>query len=664
MRLALFLAGAWFALAHLGVSAAESTPELRDTAGNRHRFDRIHDKSAKATVFVFLDDNCPDANRYVDTLRKLHDRYNAFEMDRRGKPIRKNAEGKWEHSGRQGDAISFIGVYSRGPFLSIREIARHALRQNIPFRVMHDAEQELMTKFGVTNYTEVRVWDPQAKRVIYSGPIDDQYQRGAGKPEAKNLLLQEVLDRIVAGEKVDEIDEPVNSGCPIPKLADAQFEPFTFYEDIEPILQRRCQECHREGGAGPFELMSLRDLQDHAEIIDQVVHDRTMPPFPGDSPHELEHDRRLTKDEWYKLISWLRGERKLGDRAKRPAPREFSQTKEWQIGKPDFVAKMGQPFQVPKDGIVDYVYVPIRVPDEVREKYGHDGKLYVQAIESRPGAHPQVVHHIQVHEYHGKINEATQSAAGGGAAVGLNALDLLFMYGPSILGARRLGGYEPGDPDNARTFDPQFGTVLGGDIILEMHLTPDGKRSYPVQSDVGLIFSKEPPKRLIQTNYFFTKRGNFLVPANVKNHTIQGLFPFQKHVRIESVRGHGHYACTRLKLEKIGAADVTIADLEDRKQHWQLRGETLLEVPNWDFNWQVTYKFKEPLVVLNDEAVLGTGFYDNTEHNLRRVGKGPIEDIVWGQQTFHEMFNVLFLYEELEDDHPLVIEAKRKREQP
>jgi len=72
----------------------------------------------------------------------------------------------------------------------------------------------------------------------------------------------------------------------------------------------------------------------------------------------------------------------------------------------------------------------------------------------------------------------------------------------------------------------------------------------------------------------------------------------------------------------------------------------LLSIPIWDFNWQRTYEFEEPVVVPKGSALLGTAFWDNTKYNPRNQKKN--QDIPWGQQVIHEMFNILFLYEELE----------------
>ena len=639
-------------------------PTLHDIHGNQHSLFSIRSPATKAIVYVFLDTQCPDVQRYMEPLKALHNRYNSFEKDRRGFPTKKNADGKPEAYRWPGDPVEFVGVYSRAPFVSVQDVAAHALKNHIPFRVTLDKKQEVLKHFKATNYTEAIVVDAKNLAVVYQGPISDQYQRGSSKAVAQHNYVQDVVDVLIKGDTVTASVQVMNSGCIVPRLEDVSYdESLTYYKDIEPIFQAKCQECHRPGAAGPIELMTFEDVQNNAEAIYQLVHDKQMPPFPGNSPFKLQNDRRLSKSEWTKVVSWLRGDRKAGDSSKRVPPKTFDDVQEWKIGKPDFIAKMDTPFQCPKDGVVDYVYVPIEIPDEIIQKHGVDGTLYIQSVETKPGKFPQVMHHIQVHEYLGKIDKTTQNK-GGGAIQGLNALDLLFLYGPSILGAKRLAGYEPGDQDNARIFSDALGMALKSNIIVELHLTPDGKSEYPIQVEVGFKFTKTKPKRVVETNYFYRKRGDFIVPGNLKSHSLQGLFPFSKHIRVESIRGHCHSACTKLKLEKVGKREFSIADLENQANHYKDHGSPLLDVPVWDFNWQVTYKFDEPQVILEDESVLGTAFFDNTSFNLRRqlfAGADPLSDIVWGQQIQQEMFNVLFLYEELEDSDPLVIAAKKAR---
>jgi hypothetical protein len=86
--------------------------------------------------------------------------------------------------------------------------------------------------------------------------------------------------------------------------------------------------------------------------------------------------------------------------------------------------------------------------------------------------------------------------------------------------------------------------------------------------------------------------------------------------------------------------------LTDFAQHDTPRGEPILTVPVWDFNWQRFYQFKEPILIRPDQALLATAYWDNSKYNPRNPD--PNADTPWGQQTIHEMFNTLLLYEMLE----------------
>ena len=94
---------------------------------------------------------------------------------------------------------------------------------------------------------------------------------------------------------------------------------------------------------------------------------------------------------------------------------------------------MNEAFQVPANGLLDYVYYPVKVnlPED----------KWISAIETRPGA-AEVVHHIQVHEYRGRIFDKD-----------LSPLEKFLHYGLSIEGGKLMGAYTPGNQDNARRYD-------------------------------------------------------------------------------------------------------------------------------------------------------------------------------------------------------------------
>src|SRR5690606_8728278 len=100
--------------------------------------------------------------------------------------------------------------------------------------------------------------------------------------------------------------------------------------------------------------------------------------------------------------SWLRSERSLGDIADAPAPVTYAARNQWNIGQPDFIFRMPKPFKVPATGVLNYAYFPVAV----NGGKGFDEDRYIKAVETHPGA-PQVVHHVQIHEYFGPVDRET-----------------------------------------------------------------------------------------------------------------------------------------------------------------------------------------------------------------------------------------------------------------
>jgi hypothetical protein len=146
-----------------------------------------------------------------------------------------------------------------------------------------------------------------------------------------------------------------------------------------------------------------------------------------------------------------------------------------------------------------------------------------------------------------------------------------------------------------------------------------------------------------------------IIPANTDNHSLQDLYHFGKEtggraVLLHGARPHMHSRGKSFRIELISPRGLSRDVLGDFSQHDAFRGEPILTVPVWDFNWQRFYQFKEPILIRPDQALLATAYWDNTKFNPRNPD--PDADVPWGQQTIHEMFNTLLLYELLEPDDP------------
>jgi hypothetical protein len=158
----------------------------------------------------------------------------------------------------------------------------------------------------------------------------------------------------------------------------------TYYKDIAPVLQNRCQECHRKGEVAPMSFMSYDEVRPWAKAIKTAVLTKKMPPWFAD-PHvgKFSNDRSLSQHEIDTFIAWIDGGAQAGNPKDAPEPRKFAEG--WTIGEPDLVFQMPTAIDVPATGVVDYTYVVIPT--------GFTEDKWVQFAEARPDAR-SAMHHI------------------------------------------------------------------------------------------------------------------------------------------------------------------------------------------------------------------------------------------------------------------------------
>ncbi len=440
-------------------------------------------------------------------------------------------------------------------------MAAHALHSLIPFRVLFDAKLEFVKRYHLSRLSETIVFDSKWN-VKYQGPLDDQLTQGSIKPRPMRRFVKNALDAILAGKEVAVPRLPA-VGCMISPLR-RDYPHVTFYKDAAPIFQNRCEVCHHEGAVGPMPLTTYKEICDYSGMIEEVVVDRRMPPWPGSSPHGFARSEELRSEESDTIIAWIRNGMKLGNPANAPEAKTWPKRNEWGIGKPDFVFTMPAPITVPAGGFIDYVYVPI----EINGGRGFDDDRWIEAIEAQPGA-PQVVHHIQIHEFHGTTLSGKVSP-----------LDQLRLYGLSIENARQLGSYAPGNTfENARIYSNYIQAARvagkrvamrlpqGSNLMLEMHYTPNGK-SVQDQSEVAIRFAKSKPDLELEVWYSFRKRADLVIPANIENHTLEDIYHFGSHtdgkaVLIHAMEPHMHVRGKSFRLELVNAGAVNPRDMQD-----------------------------------------------------------------------------------------------------
>ena len=468
---------------------------------------------------------------------------------------------------------------------TIRDMAAQAIDLGAAFPFVKDSNLSCARSLGVTRTPEVAVLDAN-KKLAYRGRIDDQLRLGGARPDPTRRDLEEAIRDLLEGRPVAVSETPVD-GCVIetpPQSAVALPAP-TFHRDVAPILQKRCVSCHSEGTAAPFALNTFRDAAAHAEMLAEVVEDQRMPPWYAHPKYgKFQNDPSLTREERDTVVRWVKTGRTEGEpSADPPKPVEVPK---WRIGTPDVVISMVEQHTVPATGFVPYRYVAL--------PYLFLSDTWVEAIEIRPD-NLSVVHHCN-------MAYATTKGAG----------EETFITG-------HVPGGQPMDlgrfNNGVGFFIPKM-AILG----LQIHYTTTGKEEN-CRISVGLRFPRKPVQKQV--------RHVLLDPHRIAIAPNHGAFPIQsrkvldRDVMLLGMFTHMH----------VRGKDMTFyATAPDQPR------ETLLQIPNYNFEWQLGYEIEPGQKRLpKGTAIEAIAHYDNSAFNP--YNPDPKRTVPYGQQTYDEMFN-------------------------
>ncbi|HEX8203672.1 MAG TPA: peroxiredoxin, partial [Isosphaeraceae bacterium] len=492
------------------------------------------------------------------------------------------------------------------------QVAAHAASFGVGFPVVKDPLNRVADQLSVERTCEVLVLDG-AGRLRYRGAIDDQYHLRGRKDAPTRSYLTEALDAVLAGRTVAKPVTPV-VGCPIervgprlasnnvarvgaaaPALVEARKRmdaatplavgAVTYASDVAPILQAKCQACHRPGQVGPFPLLSYDHAKRWAASMREVVDEYRMPPWHADPRFgHFANDRSLSPRERAVLMAWVDQGSPPGDPDKAPPPRTFPEG--WSIGTPDVVFTMKEPFAVPAEGTVEYqhFWVPTRFAED----------RWIQAAEARPGER-SVVHHIGI--YIDDHDPAHQK------------------FGPDTRPV--LACYFPGEQPSV--FEPGIAKRIpaGADLIFEVHYTPVGSPRSD-RSSVALIFAKEPVAHRAVTRGIPNKE--FTIPARVADHAVRSSYTFPAAAHLLSFMPHMHLRGKDFRYTAVYPDGTS---------------EVLLSVPAYDFAWQAVYRLAAPKRLPRGTRVDCLAHFDNSADNP--ANPDPDQAVSWGEQSWEEM---------------------------
>ncbi len=491
-----------------------------------------------------------------------------------------------------------------------------------PFLGIWTAVTRKMTN-GAVLHAEERISRADAIRMYTLwGAYMQHAETERGSIEKGKLADLVVLDRDILTVAEDEIRnlQPVTVILDGRIVRGGSAAKAAGWNEVQPILQARCVGCHQKGEIAPMAFTTYQEVRPWAKAIRTAVASRTMPPWHAVAgSHRFRNDRSLSAAESAALVGWADAGAP-GPAGEAATPATVVQRSDWKLGQPDRVVQVPG-YQVSSSGQLPYTFliVPLRFEKDT----------WIRAAEFK------IDQRATVHHMNAFIRPPNSSYLAG------FPVGELFVPTVAERGKRRDGervferrqlllGYEPGyEPmpwlENGAKLIP-----AGSDLVLEMHFNPNGKPAVD-HSEVALYFARQTPERRVIA--IDTLRDlDLQIPPHEAKYVSTAAMTLARPAELLSVQPHMHVR---------GASMEVTATLPGGKLM------ELIRVPKYDFNWQTTYVYRDPIPLPAGTRLESVAGFNNSVNN--RHNPNPEATVRWGDQTTEEM-HIAFL--------ELVLEAK------
>ncbi len=387
----------------------------------------------------------------------------------------------------------------------------------------------------------------------------------------------------------------------------------TFYRDVLPILQERCQICHRGEGIAPMRFETYEQTRPYASAIKLATQSRSMPPWFADPRvGRFSNDPSLTAPQIAAFASWADAGAPAGEVREPLPPPHWAGG--WTIRKPELILKMPKGVAIPADGDVEYTYEIVRT--------GFKEDRWVQAVEILPSLRANV-HHAVVYVrppdsqwmLHAPVGvpftSSTLTDPDDRRGAHWTDSDVLLVYAP---------GSSPDTwPDGLAKLIP-----AGSDLVFQMHYTTNGHAGSD-QTSVGLIFAKQTPLKRVLTLQL--TNDHFVIPPGAPDYRVEARGTLPNDATLLSFFPHMHLRGKRFEY------NIIHRDKNSRVRPDQ-EIEPLLDV-RYHFHWQMSYRLAEPRFLKAGTELQAVAWYDNSPNNPHNPD--PQAAVRWGEQTYDEM---------------------------
>ena len=422
--------------------------------------------------------------------------------------------------------------------------------------------------------------------------------------------------------------------APVPADAQSVDGAVTFAKDVAPILQAKCQDCHRAGSMAPMSLVTFEETRPWARAIKERVSTRQMPPWHIDRAvgvQKFKNDMSLSDEQVATIVRWVDAGAPLGNPKDMPAPRQWPADNEWRaaklLGQPDLVitsAPYTMAAQHQDAWFRPLSEIPITEP------------RWVRAVEMRPGTMKgrRIIHHAVA--YLDQEDKDTSGVPGSGNS-DLNRRAMLMEWAVGK-------GYDYYRPNTGKLLLP------GAKISWDEHIHAVGEEiTDTVQLGIWLYPKGQEPKYRTYLTAFAAlgKDGIDIAPNSIAQN--EGFTVLKMPGRLENFQPHMHLRGKAMSLEAILPDGTT---------------QMISYVGNFNFNWMTNYIYDDDAAPVFPKGTIihVTAFYDNTKAN--KNNPDPEQWVGYGDRTVDEMAHAWMNCVYLSDDEYNALVQERKAKAP
>ena len=545
---------------------------------------------APAIVIIAQGNDCPIIQKYANRIREL-----AVKWRERGVPF------------------FLINANSQD---SRKDIIAEDREYRYGAPILMDPSQVVTRSLGIVRTGETVIIEPGSWKVIYRGAIDDRLGYGVDKQEAKRNFLDDALEDVVAGRAIREQPLPAK-GC---LFSLEEYKGLTFVKDAAPILQRRCLNCHSQGGYFPPYFDSYETVKGWSKMIRETLLTERMPPLSYD-PHytKFKNFVALEPEEKARLVAWIDAgmERGTGADPLTKAPKAAVAAKLppkiWEVG-------MDKPQKIDPKGTKEYLYLQIGGPAPY--------DMWMTAFHTHT-TNPRQIHHESImvvakpvsfyEERAKKLRDQGIVDANTDGDLPLYILDAmkeLYKSGEDVSYVRK-GVWAAGRPQ------PDFlppGTAIhipkGHYVILEQHYVGNGKEDEE-QTRIEFFGYRSKPKghKLLHSNGVYETE--YVIPPNERSFVVHSKArTFKRPIEIRFLLSHMHIRGRSLRFQHILPSG---------------QEKTIISIPNFDFGWHTGAEFipEKPISVPAGGKLKLVCEFDNSTSNPNNPD--PSKEIRFGQ---------------------------------